>query len=143
MGYTQETDWNITVPFANLHTLFDGLVVEWTSISGLTELLPDAVRELVSPFGSDNDVGYRFADSAMDVSSPDPSALHIVGWTAGKVSYDDDERIVRLQDAHASGTIDGRGEDGLYWRLRFHGDGRMTEHKGEIVYLGDEEVSVA
>jgi hypothetical protein len=71
-----------------------------------------------------------------DWDNPTDEPLHFVGTGAGKLLWDHEDVLKILADAHVTGIIDGRGEEGSLWRWRF-ADGEYKDYNGIITYPED------
>lgn len=135
MGYCIDKTWDLhlvpDVSITDLATALRGLGLS-EYISGpdddRDELLDDAplVLNVLGQVSEHNELGAYVGGGVID------------GSTYGKTYEEAENAIFPVLARFVTGTIDLVTEDSSHYRLRFHGDGRITEHAGDIVYPSDE-----
>lgn len=135
MGYYAESVWNLTIKTsmtelsADIRSMLDGKTY-WPLSADDGDLWHDLMREVNEE-----------ADGTVRVDGTGKGTW--VGWGGGKcLSLASHDEMWAMLSRHCVGTVDWRGEDYTYSRIRLYGNGEFREFMGEVVYPLDNAVLV-
>lgn len=78
------------------------------------------------------------AGVSFDTAASPEDALTAYLWSGGKWYGHDFEVFTEGLKGLATGAFDFNEDVDVIWRERLHADGTITQHKGTIIYEGDE-----